>query len=82
MISEEEKLNLIKKIEEQIGLQFLNESISGNLCLINNNQELRNEFKQSFTEMDFRNFLKSFQNKNVEFPGDALTFWKLVEKGK
>lgn len=82
MISNQEKSNLIKQLEQKLGLQFRNETNSGNLCFANENDELQNEYKQSFTETDFDFFLNSFQNKNVEIPHDALSFWELVEKGK
>lgn len=82
MISKEQKSNLIHEIELKLSLQFLDESISGNLCFVNNNDELQNEFKQSFTEQDFYHFLNSFENKEICVPSDALTFWQLVEKGR
>lgn len=82
MLSQQEKLNLIQQIEQKLGLQFLKETNSRNLCFVNNNDELQNEFKQSFTEQDFYHFLNYFENQAINIPDDALTFWQLVKKGK
>lgn len=82
MLLPQEKLNLVHQIEQKLGLQFMKDPNSGNLCFVNNNDELQNEFKQSFSEEDFLNFLKNFPNQIIEIPDEPLTFWDLVEKGK
>lgn len=82
MITAEERTDIIRQIEQKLGLQFLEESNSGNLCFMNNNDELQDEFKPCFTEADLKNFLKSFSDEENKIPEDALTFWQLVGKGK
>lgn len=82
MLSEQEQLNSIHQIQQKLGLQFLKETGCGNLCFLNNNEELQDEFKQFFTESNFLNFLNSFGNDEINIPEDALTFWQLAEKGK
>ncbi|HLV23877.1 MAG TPA: hypothetical protein VKY36_03765 [Moheibacter sp.] len=76
------ELNIIREIEQKTGLEFQKEINSGNLCFVNNNEDLRDEFKQAFTEKDFRNFLNFFENGEIQIPENAAIFWELVKKGR
>jgi len=80
MLSQNE-LNIIREIEQKTGLEFQKESNSGNLCFVNNNEDLRDEFKQKFTEKDFHYFLNFFENDEIQIPQNSLDFWDLAEKG-
>ncbi|HLV23879.1 MAG TPA: hypothetical protein VKY36_03775 [Moheibacter sp.] len=78
----ENELNIIHEIEQKTGLEFQKEVNSGSLCFVNNNEDIRDEFKLTFTEKDFLDFLNFFKNDEIKIPEDALTFWELVKKGK
>lgn len=75
------------------GLMFIDEKETGNVCFAHS-QELRPEFKQSFTAIDvldlsyailhssfYRKDLKITELKNP-IPQEAAVFWKLVQIGK
>lgn len=81
MISQSEK-EIIHEIEKKTGLEFLEEEPAGNICYVHNNSDLQDEFKSGFTILEFRYFILSFLNKEVQIPDDALTFWKRVKKGR
>ncbi|MDD4729437.1 MAG: N-6 DNA methylase, partial [Dysgonamonadaceae bacterium] len=88
---------LIKEIEKGLGLTFVPEKEGGNLCFINNNDELRDEFKQTFAPIDLLDYIyavlhsPTYREKYKEFlkidfprvpyPNDADTFWQLVHLG-
>lgn len=88
---------VIKQIEESLGLDFTPKKIKGNLCFANNNEELRDDFKSTFTPTDLLNFIyavlhspiygKKYEEllqldfPSVPFPKDAATFWQLTKLG-
>ncbi|MGB6084638.1 hypothetical protein [Moheibacter sp.] len=74
--------DLIRQIEKNTGLEFLEKEMDGNLCFAQNNFDLRDEFKSGFSFSDFIYFLKNFSEKSLIIPSEAATFWELVEKGK
>jgi len=74
--------DLIRQIEKNTGLEFLEKEMDGNLCFAQNNFDLRDEFKSGFSFSDFNYFLKNFSKKSLIIPSEAATFWELVEKGK
>lgn len=75
-------VKLIHQIEEQIGLTFYENESEGNLCFLENQSEMKNEFKSGFTLSDFRYFIGSFSDGKVEIPNDAEEFWERVAMGK
>ena len=50
-------LEIVNQIEQRFGLTFVPEIENGNLCFINNNKELRDEFKQTFTPIDILDYI-------------------------
>lgn len=74
---------MIERIEKKTGLFFVREIIGANLCLANNNDELRDEFKQCFDLNDLIHYMKAFDNEDmVKAPNDAAEFWYHVNLGK
>ena len=89
--------SLVKQIEKDLGLTFVTEKEEGNLCFINNNDDLRDEFKQTFAPIDLLDYIyavlhsPSYREKYKEFlkidflrvpyPQDAVKFWQLVKLG-
>ena len=83
---------IINQITDCLGLQFINEKeTEGNVCFINSN-ELRPEFRQSFTSTDLLDYcyvvlystINEFSEINsVRIPiiSDTSIFWKLVNYG-
>ncbi|WPO77231.1 type ISP restriction/modification enzyme [Flavobacterium sp. KACC 22761] len=92
--SEETTLNIetANLISKHIGLLFLNEKETENVCSANN-PELRTEFRQSFRILDLLDFIyailhSSLYENDVEnvkqkipIPHDADLFWKIVQIG-
>ncbi len=94
---------IVKQIEKGLGLTFVPEASTplsnqgGNLCFANNNDELRDEFKQTFAPIDLLDYIygvlhsPTYREKYKEFlkidfprvpyPEDADTFWQLVNLG-
>lgn len=81
MLSESE-LKLIKEIEEKFGFVFLEKITDGNLCYINSNAVLRDEFKRSFTHQDLCFFMKSFGLNKIQIPESEMEFWASVKKSR
>jgi len=73
---------LIRKLEQSLGLVFLEEPPGGNLCYSHSNNDLRDEFREFFSAMDFQHFLKSFEGRVVEVPEDRSDFWRAVAEGR
>lgn len=73
---------VIQKVEQELGLQFLADSANANLCYRNTNSDLRDEFKETFTENDIECFISSFNFEELMIPDDRLKFWERVQKGK
>ena len=87
-------MELAEKISEKLGLTFINEEeSSGNVCLANSD-ELRPEFKETFTLSDMLYYELAILNPlNIEdknksllaldlVPKDRNSFWDLVSLGK
>ena len=89
--------SLVKQIEKDLGLTFVTEKEEGNLCFINNNDDLLDEFKQTFAPIDLLDYIytvlhsPSYREKYKEFlkidflrvpyPQNAVKFWQLVKLG-
>lgn len=87
-------IEIINQIAEILGLLFINpKEREGNVCFANS-QDLRPEFKQSFTLTDILDYSAAFLHSKVyhrsdkdkdfvkiPFPKDAAFFWKLVQSG-
>ncbi|MBA0882730.1 type ISP restriction/modification enzyme [Flavobacterium undicola] len=88
---------IVKQIADGLGLSFTNEKeTDSNVCFANSN-EVRTEFKQSFTPIDLLDYIyavlhsPTYREKYKEFlkidfprvpyPTDAQTFWQLVKLG-
>ena len=89
--------DIIKQITEGVGLQFVAEKETGNVCFANNNAQLRDDYKQTFAPIDLLDYIYAvlhspdYREKYKEFlkidfprvpyPRDAATFWQLVALG-
>lgn len=94
LFQETSELNseLLKSITNRYGLLFLDKKETGNVCFANN-EELRLEYKQSFTAFDLLDLCyavlnSSLYNKDLEnniqkipLPMDSNVFWKLIQIG-
>lgn len=92
--SEEIKLNIetINLISKHVGLLFLNEKDTENVCFANN-PELRTEFRQSFRILDLLDFIYAILHSSIcenclenlkqkyPIPDNADLFWKIVQIG-
>ncbi|MCO5286838.1 MAG: hypothetical protein M9898_10535 [Chitinophagaceae bacterium] len=90
-------LDGVNQFARNLGLLFVAESTTGNVCYAEENAEMRDEFRQVFTAADLRDYLYGVLlyalcdcNKETDFikaiPGlpnisDALVFWKLSRLG-
>ncbi|MGV8964121.1 MAG: type ISP restriction/modification enzyme, partial [Candidatus Saccharimonadaceae bacterium] len=88
---------IVREIEKGLGLTFVPEKEENNLCFANNNDELRDEYKQTFAPIDLLDYIyavlhsPSYREKYKEFlkidfprvpyPEDADKFWQLVKLG-
>ena len=88
----------VEEFAKKIGLDFVPKKENGNVCFANNNDELRDDFKQVFNTIDFLNYIyavsfstiskekfqKSFSTDflKIPFPKVSNDFWKLVKLGK
>lgn len=80
---------LISLIADQLGLLFLNENTQENLCYANNNDDLRDEFKQVFSKIDLCDYIVAdtagsfddFLKSEIILPKDSDEFWTKVRKG-
>ena len=89
---------IVNEIAKKLGLTFTPEKETGNVCFANNNDELRDEFKQTFAPIDLLDYIyailhsPSYREKYKEFlkidfprvpyPTDANMFWQLVDLGR
>lgn len=67
----------IQQIEQKLGLTFI-EKEDGNVCMANNNSELRDEFKQSFTLADVQSYIRVAgikEGETIPLPKDATFFF-------
>lgn len=90
-------LDEVNQFARNLGLLFVTETTTGNVCYAEENAEMRDEFRQVFTAADLRDYLYGVLlyalcdcNKETDFikaiPGlpnisDALVFWKLSRLG-
>lgn len=73
---------IIREIEHKLKLLFTEESQNGNVCYAYTNEEMRDDFKLSFTRRDLTNFLRSFDGNEIIIPSDTDVFWKRVRAGE
>ncbi len=87
-LSEKNFENLAHKISKTLNLRFTLENSPGRVCFAENNQELRDEFKQVFNTEDLMHFIAGqigntdSSEKTIEIPKDAEDFWYYVRKGR
>lgn len=90
--------DIIGELSEKTGLTFIDERENGNVCFANNNEELRDEFKQTFAPIDMLDYIyavlhsPNYREKYEDFlkidtpkvpiPKDADSFWQLVTLGE
>lgn len=74
---------LIEQLEHATGLTFA-EGDTGNTCMANNNDELREEFRQIFTLTDVQCYLKAISQTTdqILIPKNETDFWTMVNSGK
>lgn len=84
--------------QKSTGLLYEGENKPGNVCFANNNEDMRDEFKQVFSTMDILYYVYGIltskdnggkflhvteQNPfRISYPKDAENFWQIVSKGK
>ncbi len=89
--------DIVAEIATKLGLTFVPEKENGNLCFANNQDDLRDEYKQTFAPIDILDYIyavlhsPTYREKYKEFlkidfprvpyPKDADTFWELVKLG-
>lgn len=83
-------MELAENISKALGLLFINQNEpEGNVCFVNSN-ELRPEFKETFTSVDLMNYefavlhsekYKDFISSDL-VPKERKIFWELVALGK
>lgn len=83
---------IINQISNCLGLLFINEKeTEGNVCFINSN-ELRPEFRQSFTSIDLLDYcyavlhsaineVSEINSARITITSDSSVFWELVKYG-
>lgn len=90
-------MEIVQKIAEKIGLEFVAEKENGNLCFSNNTDELQDAYKPTFAPIDLLDYIyavlhsPNYREKykeflkidfpRVPFPENADNFWKLVKLG-
>ena len=74
---------IIRQFENKLGLSYISESSAET-----NNDDIRNDFKQTFTAIDILDYIESFLHtltthniSNIPYPKDTKIFWKMVELG-
>ena len=77
----------IKIFADHLGLLFLEEKESGNICF-SNSEEVRSEYRQSFKLIDFLDYVYAFmhstvykESKIIMISSETTLFWKLVKMG-
>lgn len=62
---------------------YIHDRNDGNLCFVNNNEELKDEFKLSFDLNDLKFYMKAFgSDVRVKPPLKSKEFWEKVNLGK
>lgn len=79
-------LEIVDKIARSFGLIFLNQKETGNVCFANSD-EVRSEFRQSFTTIDLLEYVFAMRYYNndlqkIPIPSDSMHFWILVQFGR
>lgn len=84
--------NIIAVFEKCIGLLFVGKMEDGNVCFANNNDDLRDEFKQVFYPGDVLDYVYGalnagdetarMANPKIPYPENADEFWRLASSGK
>lgn len=72
---------LITAIQQRTALLFIQGESVGDLCYAHNNNDLRDEFKQSFSAQELDFYCRSFAEATVQPPKDATEFWLRVRRG-
>lgn len=79
--------DVIKIFADHLGLLFLEEKESGNVCFANS-EEVRPEYRQSFKLIDFLDYIYAFmhssvykESKIIMISSETMLFWKLVKMG-
>lgn len=79
--------DVVKTFSDYLGLLFLEEKESGNVCFANS-EEVRLEYRQSFKLIDFLDYIYAFMHSSVYkeseeiiFTSEATLFWNLVKIG-
>lgn len=85
------------RFEKRLGIEFINiNRVEPNLCYIES-EEVRDEYKTTFTQSDILNYIYAMQHSSlptikenvvggmtmlIPYPKDTNIFWKLVRLGK
>jgi hypothetical protein len=79
--------NAIKQFANHLGLFFLEEQETGNVCFANN-EEMRPEFRQSFRLIDLLDYIYTFMyssiyrdSQKIIIPSEKDFFWELAKIG-
>mgnify|MGYP003583495161 CR=1 FL=1 len=79
--------DVVKYFANHLGLLFLEEQESGNVCFANSD-EVRSEYKQSFKLIDVLDYIYAFghstafkESQKVILSSETVFFWKLVKIG-
>jgi hypothetical protein len=79
--------DVVKHFTNHLGLLFLKEQESGNICFANSD-EVRPEYRQSFRLIDFLDYIYAFmhslvyqESQKIIIPSESVVFWKLVKIG-
>lgn len=83
-------MEIIKRIEQKTALRLVLQEEEGNLCFANNNDDLRDEFKQVFTLLNLLDYVYAvLKNKNRKIqlipmllPENVTEFWKFIKIGE
>lgn len=65
---------LIEHLQKSFQMSYSLISQTGNLCFVNNNEELKDDFKTTFSEKD----ILAYVNYSNKIPYSAEEFWKKV----
>lgn len=85
--------NITSEFEKSTGLLFLEKMEDGNVCFANNNDDLRDEFKQVFSPGDVLDYVYGIlnipennnagsANPEIPLPKNAEIFWQNAAIGR
>lgn len=98
-INQEVLAEVATEIARKFGLTFVSnqDSLTGSVCFANQNQELRDDFKQVFTTMDVLDYMHAVIDSpkysqsleewqtidflKIPFPENSIAFWQMVQRG-